>query len=127
LILAAVGTTEAAMTRARLAIAPLRHIAALGPQLSLRSFLRAVALVIVVAVVAFEAFLLLGGYRIFVGEERVRLGEHRVVEGWGDLAERKQPSLVCDYFTGTGIQPHVFVFSHNGMLGRDDCPLILAE
>jgi hypothetical protein len=115
------------MTRARFAIAPWRHIAALGPQLSLRSVARSVALVLVIAVVAFEAFLLLGGYRILVNEERVRVGEHRVVEGWGDLAQRKQASLVCDYFTGTGVQPHVFVFSRNGMLGRDDCPLILAE
>ena len=115
------------MTRARFAIAPWRRIAALGPQVSLRSFARTVALVLVIAFFAFEAFLLLGGYRILVSEERVRLGEHQVVDGWGDLAERNQASLVCRYFTGTSVQPHVFVFSRNGMLGRDDCPLILAE
>jgi hypothetical protein len=103
------------------------HRMGLGGSVPLLSIMRGVAVAVLAGFLAFEAFLLLGGYRIYVGEQRVRAGEHLTVEGYGDLAERKQASLVCRYFTGVGIAPHVFVFSRNGMLGRDDCPLLLAE
>jgi hypothetical protein len=115
------------MMRARFAIPPWRRMTALAPPVPLWSIARTLGLILVVGFVAFEAFLLVGGYRILVDEERVRVGEHLIVEGWGDLAERKQASLVCRYFTGLSVEPHVFDFSRNGMLGRDNCPLILAE
>jgi energy-converting hydrogenase Eha subunit H len=113
--------------RARFAIAPWRRMTAFGPRVPLGPILRTLALILIAVFVAVEAFLLLGGYRVLVDEERVRIGQHRVIEGWGDLADRKQASLVCSYFTGLRVEPHVFDFSRNGMLGRDDCPLILAD
>jgi hypothetical protein len=74
--------------------------------------------------VAFEAMLLIFDGRVLVHQTTVNPGEKYVVEGWGDLGQSSQASLACTYFTGRGLVSNVFWFSQNGILGKDQCPLL---
>lgn len=89
--------------------------------------MRAIVTLLAVIVVGAEAALLLGGYRVLVGEQKVEIGQHRLVEGWGDLSSNSQASLVCSYFTGRSVKEKVFWYAAGGVMGRDQCPFVLSE
>ena len=73
-----------------------------------------------------NALLLLGGRQILVGEEKVEIGQHRIVEDWGDLALNEQATLVCSYLTGQGIKRHIYWYSGDNRAGRNTCPFVIA-
>lgn len=69
--------------------------------------------------------LFLSGKGILIDQEKVDPGEQRIVEGWGDVGEADQASLVCTYFVATRTRQQVFWYSPNGMFGRADCPTLI--
>ena len=75
-------------------------------------------------VASVELFLLLANARILVRERRVSPGEHVVVEGYGNLSEGAQDSLVCTYFDGRALRDKVYWYSPSNTLGRDACPFL---
>ncbi len=62
--------------------------------------------------------------RILVEEKLIRPGQRYVVEGYGDLAQNSQASLVCRYFNGRRVLSTVFWHAPNNFMGRDSCPVI---
>jgi hypothetical protein len=68
--------------------------------------------------------LLASGSRVLVSEAKVQPGQRYIVEGYGNVGEAAQASLVCHYFTGRGVQPSVFWYAPGGVFGRDSCPFI---
>jgi hypothetical protein len=81
-------------------------------------------LYVMAALVAGNLALLLAGARVLVFEAKVRPGQVYVVEGYGNLGEASQASLVCRYFTGRAIVAAVFWYAPKGSFGRDSCPVI---
>jgi hypothetical protein len=65
--------------------------------------------------------------RILIFETRVNPGVYYEVEGYGDLSNASQASLVCKYFTGSTILTDVFWYSPNNIMGKNKCPLILTN
>jgi hypothetical protein len=82
------------------------------------------AVVVLVAAAAFEAYLLVAGQRVLIAETKVEPGQSYVVDGWGDLGKAPQPSLACRYFTGHSIATAVWWYSAGHFRGRDSCPFI---
>ena len=80
----------------------------------------AIAVVLLVADIA----LLFSGYRLLIWEQRVGVGEHVQVAGWGDV-HGDQASLVCRYWTGRSLKPQVYWYSANNIMGRDECAFLL--
>ena len=83
-------------------------------------FIAAVVLVIL------DVCLLLSGYRVLVYEHLARPGERYVVPGWGDLGKSQQASFACTYWTGRSIKYQVFWYSPGNVMGKDECPMLLA-
>ena len=68
--------------------------------------------------------LLLTDTRVLLGEVKVEPGQEFVVEGYGNLKEDNQASLVCSYFNGRKVLRTVFWYAPNNIMGRDSCPFI---
>ena len=78
----------------------------------------------VVALVLAWVSLLVTDTRVLVGEVKVEPGQEYIVEGYGNLGQNKQASLVCSYFNGRKILTKVFWYAPNNLFGRDSCPFI---
>lgn len=89
---------------------------------ALRVILIAVAVVLLASLA-----LLLSGRRVLIWEVRVLPGDHYAVPEHGDLGAANNACLVCRYYTGRSIQTSVFWYSSNGLLGKDQCPFIMAR
>lgn len=61
--------------------------------------------------------------RILVFQKKVAVGESYYVEGWGNIGESTQASIVCNYFNGHQILSEVFWYSPNNFLGKNTCPI----
>jgi hypothetical protein len=60
---------------------------------------------------------------LLVFERRVIPGEEYRVEGYGNLGESTQASLVCTYFTGMTFRVRVYWYAADNIIGRDSCPV----
>ncbi len=85
---------------------------------------RRVALVVFASLIGCEVAILVLGFRVLVSETRVEPGQTYIVEGWGNVGAAQAPSLVCRYFTGRSVRPHVLWYSANNIMGADQCPFI---
>ncbi len=65
--------------------------------------------------------------KILMKEVKVDPGQDYVVEGYGNLGDSKQSSLVGYYFNGRKIVKRVYWYSSNNIMGRDSCPFILRD
>ena len=70
--------------------------------------------------------LLVSGRRVLISETKVQPGDKYIVEDYGDLGAAAQASLVCQYFTGRGVQTRVLWYSPSNVFGRDSCPFMEA-
>jgi hypothetical protein len=81
--------------------------------------------VLVVGMIAFELFLLLGNYRVLISEKFIPKGENAYVEGWGSIdGNQRQDSLVCEYFDGRKIVKSVMWYSPNNIFGVSGCHIL---
>lgn len=83
-----------------------------------------VPIFVLVTLVLVSLLLLVSGKRVLVWETKVNPGDNYVLAEWGELGKGEQAQLVCRYFTGRSIQPIVYWYSPNGLLGIDQCPFI---
>lgn len=85
------------------------------------------ALITGAVLVAAWLALLLGGGRVLVQETKVEPGATFVVEGCGDVGASDHTSLVCRYFTGRSVVTSVYWYAPNGVMGKDECPILVAS
>ena len=80
-----------------------------------------------VVVLLVSLILLLSGRRVLVWEVKVNPGDHYVVPEYGNLGAAYNARLVCRYYTGRSILTSVYEYSPNEVLGKAQCPFIVAE
>lgn len=81
-----------------------------------------------IGIIAFLWILLLvTNSRILLNEVKVAPGEYYYVEGWDNVGDANQASLICTYFNGRKILKNVLWYSPNNIFGRDSCPFIGRE
>ena len=79
---------------------------------------------LIIFIFLFYFFILFTGNRVLIFSKKVEPGDSYIAEGYGNLGESKQASLVCNYFTGYNITQSVFWYSPNNIMGRDSCPFL---
>jgi len=86
--------------------------------------LRRLFVVLVLAAVA-GVFLVTTDQRLLLWQTKVIPGETYEVAGYGDLGKSRQPSLVCRYFTGLGIETTVEAYAPGGPPAGDFCAFLV--
>ncbi|PJC30797.1 hypothetical protein CO051_04910 [Candidatus Roizmanbacteria bacterium CG_4_9_14_0_2_um_filter_39_13] len=81
-----------------------------------------------ISIIAFLWILLLvTNSRILLNEIKIEPREYYFVEGWDNVGDASQASLVCTYFNGSKILKNVLWYSPNNIFGRDSCPFVDRE
>jgi len=62
--------------------------------------------------------------RFLVFEKKIEPGQNYSIEGYSNLGDSKQASLVCKYFTGRKFYTAVFWYSPDNTFGKDVCPFL---
>ena len=70
---------------------------------------------------------LLSNTKILLSEKKIESGEYYYVEGWDNVGDASQASLVCTYFNGRKIIKKVFWYAPNNFMGRDSCSFIIRD
>lgn len=78
---------------------------------------------IVILFLVADVGLMFSGYKLRYDSFVVQPGTHYLAAGFGDLAEQKNPSLVCQYWNGKELKDAVFQYG-DGLTERKECPLV---
>ncbi|WP_374528730.1 hypothetical protein [Novosphingobium sp.] len=79
---------------------------------------------VLILFVVLDVILAVSGAKVRYDSFVVQPGTHYLASGFGDLAEQKKPSLVCQYWNGMQLTDAVFEYGTE-MTERTECPFLL--